>query len=87
VEAISLRSRIEAVAVLRQVLKWNSPIATFFLWRRPFRSGHQQRWQKLAHLAAVAISDYPIVPLATAPLFGTSAFHVAICRGPRLQVR
>ena len=86
VETTALRSRTAAVSVLSQLLRWHNPVATFFLQRRPFRSRYRQLWKQLADLAAPSISDYPVVSLPVATLFGTSAFHVAVCREPRSPV-
>lgn len=85
-ETTALRSRTAAVSVLSQVLRWHNPVATFFLQRRPFRSRYRQLWKQLADLAAPSISDYPIVSLSVATLFGAPAFHVAVCREPRSPV-
>jgi len=84
VQTIALESRIAAVAALRQRLQWGNPLLTF-LWRQvPFlfsRRGHP--WKQLAGLAAPTMADYPILPAATAAVFGTPWFHVAICRQPQ----
>jgi SAM-dependent methyltransferase len=83
VETAALRSRAAALSALRRVLRWHNPVAAFFLRRRPFRlRRYQQSWKDLADLAAPSISDYPIVALPIATLFGAPVFHVAICRRP-----
>jgi SAM-dependent methyltransferase len=83
VETTALRSRTAAIAALHQVLRWHSPVAAFFLRRRPFRSRYWRTWKQVADLAAPSVSDYPIVALPVATLFGATAFHIAICRKPR----
>jgi SAM-dependent methyltransferase len=87
VETTSLRSRIEAVSALRQAFKWSNPMAAFILWWWPFGHWRQRSWKKLADLAAPSIGDYPIVSLANAALFGTSAFHLASCSQPKSQAK
>ena len=86
VETTALQSRTAAISALSQVLQWHNPIAAFFLRRRPLRSRYWQSWKQLADLAAPSISDYPIVSLPIATLFGAPAFHIAVCRKPRSQV-
>ena len=86
VETTALRSRTAAIAALYQVLRWHNPLVAFFLRRRPFRSRYWRTWKQLADLASPSISDYPIIALPVAALFGTPAFHVAICRKPRSQM-
>jgi SAM-dependent methyltransferase len=84
IQTIALERRIEAVTALRQRLLWGNPLLTL-LWRHlPFLfSRRGQPWKQLAGLAAPTIADYPILPAATAALFGTPWFHVAICRQPK----
>lgn len=83
VESAALRSRVEAVAALRQGLMWSSPALTFFWRKMPLVPKRKRPWKKLAGLAAPTIADYPIVPLALAPIFGTPRYHFAICRQPK----
>ena len=83
VESTSLRCRREAVAALREGMTWANPLS-ISTWRKwPFGSRRQRPWKQLAGFAAPSIGDYPILPAATAALFGTPAFHVAVCRQPR----
>lgn len=83
VQATAVTGRQEAVAALRQGLTWCNPLAAL-LWRKfPFARRSVRPWKKLAWLAAPSVGDYPIVPRALAPLFGRSAFLVAVCRRPR----
>jgi SAM-dependent methyltransferase len=84
VRSIALESRLEAVQALREGLLWSNPLLVF-LWRKlPGVPKRQRAWKKLAGLAAPTIADYPIVPLAVAPLYGTPWCHFAICSGPNL---
>jgi SAM-dependent methyltransferase len=82
VEANSLASRRAAVDALRQGLFWANPFA-MLIWRKwpPGEKG-RRKWKRLAGLAAPSPGDYPILPAATASLFGTTAFHLAVCRQP-----
>jgi SAM-dependent methyltransferase len=83
VESAALRSRIEAVAALGDALMWTSPLV-MCLWRKLRRGPSRERlWKKLAGLAAPTVGDYPLLPLATAEIFGKPAFHVAVCRKPK----
>lgn len=82
VQSTSLCARQDALAALREGLVWSSPLLAT-VWRKlPTRSGPLRPWKRLAGLAAPAVSDYPIVPLALAPLFGVTHYHVALCRRP-----
>ncbi|MGA2031135.1 MAG: class I SAM-dependent methyltransferase [Thermoguttaceae bacterium] len=82
VESIAVESRRTAVAALREGLMWSNPLLVF-LWRK-LRFGKGQRaWTRLAGLAAPAPADYPIVPAPLASVFGTPAYHFALCRGGR----
>jgi SAM-dependent methyltransferase len=84
VQSLSLRSRQEAVAALRQGLTWCNPLAAI-VWRKwPFGRRRRRPWKQLAGLAAPSIADYPIVPLSTASLYGESWFHFALCRRPNV---
>jgi SAM-dependent methyltransferase len=81
----ALQSRIDAVAALRQGLMWSNPLLVF-LWRKlAIRRKHRRPWKQLDGLAAPTVADYPIVAPALAPILGTSCFHVALCRRPRLD--
>jgi SAM-dependent methyltransferase len=83
VESTGLARRREAVEALREGLMVSNPLFTF-LWRKwPAGSRKERAWKRLSGLAAPSVSDYPILPPGTASLFGSSAFHVAICRKPR----
>ncbi|MCE9553384.1 MAG: methyltransferase domain-containing protein [Planctomycetes bacterium] len=80
VESVALSGRLQAVRTLRQGLMWSNPLS-ILLWRKwPLARRENRSWKKLSGLAAPAISDYPIVPLALAPIFGTPWVHFAICR-------
>ena len=82
VESRSLQCRRAAVDALRQGLLWANPL-TILAWRKwPPGEKRRRAWKQLAGLAAPAPGDYPILPAATAPLLGTSAFHLAVCRQP-----
>jgi len=83
IQSAALESRAEAVEALREGLMWSNPLLVF-LWRKlPWIPKRQRPWKKLAGLAAPTAGDYPILPPATASLFGRSWFHLAICRQPR----
>lgn len=80
VESFAARSRMEAVELLRDALTWANPITTF-LWRKFSRTKQGDRsWKQLSKLANGNVTDCPILPAATAALFGKPHFHVAICR-------
>jgi SAM-dependent methyltransferase len=84
VRSTSLDAREAAVRALRQGLLWSNPIGTM-LWRKLARLGGGRRsWRELDGLAAASVADYPVTTGQLAPLLGTPAFHVAICRGPRV---
>jgi SAM-dependent methyltransferase len=73
VESTGLRRRIDAAAYLtRRLTRW------------PLAFGRRKRHGSLAGLAAPSVADYPIVPEPTSDLFGAAAFHVALCRRPRV---
>jgi SAM-dependent methyltransferase len=83
VESVSLGRQVEAVSALCQCLMWANPLATF-LWRKLSKDARGERsWKKLKGLAAGSPSDFPIVPLSLAEVYGHSMFHVALCRRPR----
>jgi SAM-dependent methyltransferase len=80
VESIALQSRLQAVRALREGLMWSSPLLTLF-WRKwPWSRRADRSWKKLSGLAAPSIADYPIIPRAVAPAYGTPWFNFAICR-------
>jgi SAM-dependent methyltransferase len=86
VESVALHSRLQAVRALRQGLMWSNPLATLF-WRKwPLARKADRSWKQLGGLAAPTIADYPIVPAALAPMYGTPWVHFAICRGPIAHV-
>jgi len=83
VQSTALASRLEAVAALREGLLWSNPLLVT-LWRKlPWVPKAERPWKKLIGLAAPSVTDYPVLPQATASLFGHSWFHVAICRQPK----
>jgi len=84
VESMALTSRREAVDALRQGLLWSNPLLVS-LWRRwPPARRRNRAWNKLRGLAAPAVTDFPIVPLSVAPIYGAPRFHFAVCRKPKL---
>ena len=82
VESRSLDSRRAAVETLRQGLFWANPLTMLFWGKWPRGEKHRGKWKQLAGLIAPSPGDYPILPAVTAPLLGTSAFHLAVCRQP-----
>jgi len=85
VESTGMAARRAAVAALREGLLWCNPLA-MLLWRKlPWATKAQRGWKRLDQLAAAAPADFPVVEAATAELWGRSAFHVALCRQPRLS--
>jgi SAM-dependent methyltransferase len=85
VRSTALESRQSAVRALRQGLTWCNPIGAF-LWRKLARTHDRQRsWRALDQLATPSVADYPITTSELAPLLGTTAFHVAMCAGPRVS--
>ena len=87
VRGTALESRQAAVRALREGFIWSNPLSTF-LWRKLARSRDGRRsWSALDGLAAPSVADYPILRSELAPVFGTPAFHVAICTGPRVRRR
>ncbi len=86
VQSAALTTRREAVAALRQGLMWANPLLTF-IWRKmPFVPKARRPWKKLAGLAVPSVSDYPVVPLRVAPLYGSPYCHFAICRKPKASI-
>jgi SAM-dependent methyltransferase len=85
VRSTALESRQAAMRALRQGVMWSNPLSAF-LWRKLARSRDGRRsWSALDGLAAPSAADYPILRSELAPLFGSPAFFVAICTGPRVQ--
>ncbi len=84
VRSTALESRAQAVAALRQALLWSSPFL-ITAWRGlPWgKRHHDHPWKRLAGLAAPSPADFPIVPVNQASLYGTTWFHIAICRRPK----
>ena len=80
VQSTALAARVEALAALRSGLMWSNPFLVF-LWRKlSWGAAHRRPWKRLAGLAAPMLSDFPIVPSSVVSLFGTSQYHVGICR-------
>lgn len=87
VRSTALESRQAAVRALRQGLTWCNPFGAL-LWRKLGRTRQGERsWRALDGLAAPSVADFPIITSELAPLLGTTAFHVAICTGPRVDRR
>jgi SAM-dependent methyltransferase len=87
VESVAYGSRQQAVEALRQGLLWSNPLL-MFLWRKwPLMHKADRPWKRLAGLAAPTIADYPVVPLAVAPIHGSPWCHFAICRQPEPTCR
>ena len=86
VRSTALEGRLEAVEALRQGLMWSNPLLVW-LWRKlPVlsRTGRKRSWKRLEGFACPSPTDYPIVPVAMAPIFGTPCFHMR-CAAARWQ--